>query len=129
MGSYWRLLGEYDAETQAWSACVGAMQTSPYIPDENATLKGVRVIIGQQAATTLTTGVQIRISATTFKPNTMHVFGQGSGLRTAPGTIPPQYDYACDQPVVAGVPVTVEGRCSDATAVTNDVFIMGRFES
>lgn len=129
MGKYWRLLGHYDAETATYSACVGAFQTSPYTPDEDARLVGLRTIVGRTAATTLTDEFQFRLTCTTFKPNTIHVMGVGSGLQTAPAFPAPVVDYQVDQPVKAGVPITVEGRCGNASAVTNAIYLMGLFQS
>ena len=129
MGQYWRVIGHYDAETATYSACAGALQTSPYTPDEDATLIGLRSIVGRTAATTLTDGVQFRLTCTTFKPNTIHAFGLGTGLQTAPAHYPVPIDFTCNQPVKAGVPITVEGRCENASAVTNTVVLMGLFAS
>lgn len=129
MGKYWRMIGHYDAETTAWSACAGAQQTSPYTPDESAKLIGIRVIAERTAATTLTDGVQIRLTCTTFKPNTIHAEVCGSGLQTAPAQQAQAMDFEVDQPVQAGVPISVEGRCANASAVTNDVKIYGMFQS
>lgn len=128
MARYWRLLGHYDAETATYSACAGAFQTSPYIPDKDGKLVGLRVVIGRTAATTLTDEVQFRLTCTTFDPNTIHVMGVGTGLQTAPAQVAPPIDYAVDQPVKAGVAITVEARCGNASAVTNAVYLMGMFE-
>lgn len=129
MGRYWRMIGQYDAETQTYSACAGAAQTSPYTPDEDARLVGIRAIVGQLAATSLTTNGQIRLSCTTFKPNVMHVGYMGNGIRTAPALAPAPLDFEVDQPVKAGVPITIEGRCIGASDVTNSVDIYGLFQS
>jgi hypothetical protein len=129
MGKYWRLIGQYDAETQTYSGCAGAAQTSPYTPDEDATLVGIRTVVGQLAATTLTTNGQIRLTCTTFKPNTIHVGYIGRGIATAPAIAPAPLDFEVRQPVKAGVPITVEGRCMGASDVTNSIEIYGMFES
>lgn len=129
MGKYWRLIGHYDAETNTYSACVGAMQTSPYTPDADGRLIGLRSIVGRTAATTLTDGGQFRLTCTTFNPNTIHAAFLGSGLQTAPAVAAEPLDFEVNQPVKAGVPITVEGRNSNASAVTNDIFLYGMFES
>lgn len=127
MGQYWRLIGHYDAETATYSACAGGMQTSPYTPDEDATLIGLRTIVGRTAATTLTDAVQFRLTCTTFKPNTVHAVALGTGLQTAPAAYARPIEFTMNQPVKAGVPITVEGRCDNASAVTNSVLLMGLF--
>lgn len=130
MGKYWRLLGDYDAETTTYSACAGGAQTSPYTPDEDAMLVGLRVIVSADAATTLTEAVQFRLTCTTFKPNSIEAMGNGGGLHTAPAFPPPPMDYPVNQPVKAGVPITVEARNVTAdTPITNNVLLMGCFES
>jgi len=129
MGKYWRLVGHYNGEAQTFEALAGTFQTSPYTPDENARLIGLRVIIGGEAVTSLTEGVQYRLTCTTFKPNTIHLAGVGNGIATAPQFKPPPIDYDVDQPVAAGVPITIEARHTVATAVTHNSMIMGLFQS
>lgn len=129
MGRYWRLIGQYDAETQTYSGCAGPAQTSPYTPDEDAKLLGLRCVVGQVAATSLTTNGQFRLTCTTFKPNTIHAGWQSNGLKTVPALATPPIDFQIDQPVKAGVPITVEGRCFGASDVTNSIELYGMFES
>lgn len=128
MGRYWRLLGHYDAETATYTACAGAFQTSPYNPDKSGRLIALRTIVGRTAATTLTDAIQFRLTSTTFNPNTIHVMALGSGLQTAPAVAAAPMDFPVDQPVQAGVGITVEARCANASAVTVDVFLFGLFE-
>lgn len=125
----WRCIGEYDAETTTYSALAGSAQASPYTPDFNGQLKGIRAIVNRQAATTLTNHVQFRLTSTTFNPNTIHVGAQGTGLQTAPAQNPEALEWPIDQPVTAGVPITIEGRCIGDTHVTNSVLLYGLFES
>lgn len=129
MGKYWRLIAELTGEATTWEAAAGAAQTSPYTPDEDARLVGIRTLVGRTAATSLTGQVQVRLSCTTFKPNTIHVAAVGGGLQTAPAFPAPVYDFEVDQPVKAGVPITVESRCLVANDVTNDIMVMGLFQS
>lgn len=131
MGKYWRLIGHYNGESQTYEALAGTFQASPYTPDENARLIGLRVFIGGEAATSLVEGVQFRLTSTTFKPNTIHVGAMGNGLRTVPtsGAQGAPVDFPVNQPVQAGVPITIEGRHNVATAVTAQAFIFGEFES
>lgn len=130
MSKYWRLLGEYNAETTTYSECAGAAQTSPYTPDANGRLIALRGVCGGGAATTLINHIQFRLTCTTFKPNTIHAAVQGGGLFTAPAFQPAPLDFVCDQEVQAGVPITVEARNVTAdTPVTVDVQLYGLFES
>jgi hypothetical protein len=129
MGKYWRLIGHYAGEAQTYEALAGAFQASPYRVPENCTLKGLRVIVSAEAASTLTEGVQFRLTNVNWKPNEIHIIAQGNGLRTAPGTTPPALDYEVNQPCSVGTDITSEGRNNVATAITNNIFIMGLFES
>jgi hypothetical protein len=129
MGKYWRVIGHYDGEATTFEALAGAFQASPYVPDEDARITGVRLIVGGEAATSLVNNLMIRMSCTTFKPNTIHLGGAGQGLRTAPALAPPMYDYEVNQPVKAGVPITLEGRHATGSPVTNNTLVMGQFES
>lgn len=129
MGEYWRLIGHYNGEAQTYEALAGTFQSSPYTPDENARLIGLRIIVGGEAATSLVEQFQLRLTCTTFKPNTIHVGGSGVGLRTVPAMSMPVYDYPVDQPVQSGVPITIEGRHAVATAVTANIQLYGKFRS
>jgi hypothetical protein len=121
-------MGHYDAETSTYSACAGAAQTSPYTPDFNGRLVGLRTQVSATAATSLVEHVQIKLTCTKFNPNSMECFGQGNGLQTVPCTPQQTNDFAVDQTVQAGIPITVEGRCTDGTPVTNNTYIYGCFE-
>lgn len=129
MGQYWRVIGHYTGEAQTFESVAGGFQASPYTPDEDARLVGVRLVGASEAATSLMEGYQVRLSCTTFKPNTMHVVGAGVGLATVPRVAIPIYDYEVDQPVKSGVPITIEARHVPATAVTANILILGCFRS
>jgi hypothetical protein len=129
MGQYWRLIGHITGEAQTYEAAAGNFQTSPYTPDEDAQLVGVRCICSPEAATSIVEGYQIRLTCTTFKPNTLHVGGAGIGLATVPRSTIPTYDWSCSQPVKSGVPITVESRHAVATAVTANILVFGCFQS
>lgn len=129
MGKYTRVIGHYNGESQNYEALAGTFQTSPYVPDEKCRLKGIRVITNGEAATSLTEGVQYRLSCTAWKPNVLHIVGSGNGLRTAPAAPQPIIDYEVDQPCEPGVPITIEGRHVTATAVTHNSLLVGYFES
>lgn len=128
MAKCWRLMGHYNAETQAYSACAGTLQTSPYTPDFSGRLIGIRTQVSDEAASSLVEHVQIRITCNTFKPNSIECFGQGRGLATAPAMANQSRDFMVDQAVSAGVPITIEARNDVATAVTNSTFVYGLFD-
>jgi hypothetical protein len=125
---FWRLIGEMVETATTYGPVAGPGAPSPYVPDVDAQLIGIRVIPGRQAATSLTNGFQIRLTCTTFSPNTLHVCACGSGLQTAPAQEPIGSDYDVNQIVKAGVPITIEGRNMYANGVTPDNLIMGLFE-
>jgi len=125
---FWRLIGEMVETATTYGAVAGAAAPSPYVPDVDAQLVGIRVLIGRQTASSLTNNFQVRITCTTFNPNTIHVGAVGTGLQTAPANIPNQVDFDVMQPVKAGVPITIEGRNTYANAVTPDNLIFGLFE-
>jgi hypothetical protein len=124
---FWRLIGEMVETATTYGAVAGAAAPSPYIPDVDAQLIGIRVITGRQTASSLTNNYQIRLTCTTFQPNTIHVGAVGSGLQTAPAQEPVTVDFQVNQPVKAGVPVTIEGRNTYANGVTPDNLIFGLF--
>lgn len=128
MPRFWRLMGEYDAESTTYSALAGT-PASPFTPDFNGRLLGLRTIPSGAAATSLMRHQQFRLTSNNFRPNTIEVGVQGSGLETAPLVPNNPIDWQVDQPVVAGVPIAIEGRnISAATPVTVESFIYGLFE-
>jgi hypothetical protein len=129
MGKYWRCIGHYNGEATTYEAVAGTFQASPYTPDEDARMVGIRLLQADEAATSLVENYQIRLTCTTWKPNTIHVCGNGRGLGTVPASPVQPIDYDMDQPVKAGVPVTIEGRHAIATAVTANILVMGLFIS
>lgn len=131
---YWKLMGQYDAETTTYSEFGVFGMSSPYSPVENARLKGLRAVVNRSAATSLINHVGIKLTCATFTPNSLEVGGQGSGLQTAPALqsgATSQTDWEVDQPVQAGVPITLEGRnISGAdTPVTVSVLLYGLFDN
>lgn len=128
MKRFWDVLGHYNAETQAFSACAGTFASSPYQPPIDGTLKAVRLTEGQEAATSLTCDIQIRMSCAIWKPNTMNMTLNGGGLKTVPVAYQAMKEFVCEQPVKAGTPITIEGRNATATGVTVSVLVEGLFE-
>ena len=95
----WRLLGQYDAESTTYSALAVSGMASPYTPDFNGRMIGLRTVVNRSAATSLINHVEFRLTCTTFRPNVIEVGGQGSGLQTAPAVQAAHVDWEVDQPV------------------------------
>lgn len=133
MGKYWKLLGQYDAETTTYSEFAVSGMASPYTPIEKATLVGLRAVVNRSAASSLINHVQFKLTSATFKPNSIECGVQGSGLQTAPALQSgdtAKIDWEVSQPVDAGVPITLEGRNVTAdTPVTVSVVLYGCFQS
>jgi len=126
---FWRLMGEYDGEAASYSAFAGGGGISPFTPDFTGALVGLRVIASREAATSKTNHVQLKLTCNTFRPNSIECGVEGTGLQTAPASSPVIAEWPVEQPVVAGVPITMEGRCPGAeTSVTNEVFLYGLFQ-
>lgn len=126
---FWRLMGEYDGEAATYGNFAGGAGASPYTPDFSGTLLGLRVIASREAATSKTNHVQIKMTCNVFRPNAIECGVEGTGLQTAPACGPVIAEWPVLQPVVAGVPITLEGRCPGAeTSVTNEVFLYGLFQ-
>jgi len=128
MGKFWRVMALYNAESTTYTACAGTIATSPYNPDFNGRLIGLRVLPGGDAATTLTELVQFRLTCTAWNPNAIEAVGIGNGLRTAPATAQKETDHTVDQPIKSGVGITIEARNVTAdTPVGVSVILMGLF--
>lgn len=128
MARCWRLVAQSVGEATTYEAAAGTLQTSPFTPDFSGRLVGLRVLTARTAATTLTDAMQWKLTCTTFNPNVIHVGNVGSGLQTAPAFPVPAIDWSIDQPVQAGVPITIETRCNNGSAVTNDCLLFGCFD-
>lgn len=135
MARYWDCMAEYDAESTSWSTpsgVGGSVTNGQYLPAGSGRLVGVRVVINRDAASSLTNHVQFKLSSNSFKPNTLIVGGQGSGLQTAPAFQSGSdsvLDWQLDQPIITGVPIIIEARDVTAdTPVTNSVLLYGCFE-
>lgn len=130
MVKYWELLAEYDAETTTYTACAGGYAASPYTPKRNARLVGLRVVVSNEDATTLTEAVQFRLTCATFTPEAIEAMALGTGLHTAPASPAPIVDCIVDQAVSAGVPITIEARnLTSETPVGVEVYLFGLFQS
>jgi len=131
MARYWKVLGEYNAESTTFSAFAGGGGASPYNPVEDARLKGLRVLINRAAASSLINGLVFRLTSSSFQPNTIEVAGVGGGLQTAPIAAVPYYDFEVDQPVRSGVQVTLEGKnvSETDTPVTVSALLLGLFDN
>jgi len=130
MGRYWKLLAEYDGEAITYAACAGAFATSPYTPEENAKLIALRIMVSNEAATSLTEAVQFKLTHAKFKPQSIEVGGLGGGLHTAPAFPVPFQDWIVEQVVQGGLPIKIEARNITAeTPVTVEVYLWGYFES
>lgn len=130
MGRYWKLIAGYNAVTTTYSECADSPGTSPYTPPRDARLVGLRAIEGSAALTTVLTAVQFKLTCDTFDPNSVEVGLAAAGIHTAPRGMVSTMDWVIDQPVKAGVPITIEGRILGAyTNVTPEVWLFGLFES
>jgi len=126
---YEKLIAHIQEEGINYAAAAGAMQPSGFNPVEKCRLTGIRVLPTRTAATTLLDGKQIKITCNTFRPNSIEVFVAGSGIQTAPAAQPIPIDFVVDQPCEPANTFTVESRDVNASAVTNDIFVIGKFES
>lgn len=128
----WVLMGEYTAETTSFSECTGGAVVSPFSPSVSGMLKALRVVANRSAATSLINHILFRLTCAEWTPNKIEVGGQGSGLQTAPALMSgdtSKMDWEVEQPVKAGVPITVEAKNVTAdTPVTVSALIYGLIE-
>lgn len=126
---HWELMGVYDAETTTYSAFAGTNGTSPYTPTDNGVLKAIRILESSQAVTSVMTHAQFKFTCKKWKPDSIEFGALGSGLHTAPRGAPTVIDWVTNQPLIAGVPVVMEGRISSAyTNVTTEWIVYGYIE-
>lgn len=130
MGKYWKLLGQYDAETTTWSEFAVTGMASPYTPQATGKLIGLRAVPNRSSAASLINHIEFRLTCDSFKPNSIECGAQGTGLQTAPALQggEARMDWEVEQDVQAGVPITLEGRNLTAdTPVTVSCLLYGLF--
>ncbi len=122
------MMAQYDAETTTYSETAGT-PASPFTPDFNGRLLGLRTIAARGAATQLLNHVQFKLTCNKFRPNSIECGADGSGLQTAPAIQPAPEEWPIDQEVQAGVPITIEARNVTAdTPVGVQVVLYGLFQ-
>ena len=125
----WRLLGQYDAETVTYSTFAVAGMASPFTPDFNGMMVGLRAIPNRSSAASLLNHVSFKLTCANWRPNVLEVGCQGTGLQTAPAGENAGMDWNVQQPIIAGVPITLEGRNLTAdTPVTVSALLYGCFD-
>jgi hypothetical protein len=124
---------QYDGEATTYAEAAVSGMASPFAPVESARLKGLRMIINRSSAASLINHVQAKLTSASFRPNSIEVGGQGSGLQTAPALQSgdsAKMDWEVDQAVIAGTPITCEFRNITAdTPVTVSVLLYGLFDN
>lgn len=126
---YYKLIAHIQEEGTTYAAAAGPLQATGFVPVEKSRLTGVRFMPSRTAASSLLDGKQVRISCATFKPNTIEFGVTGSGLQTAPAAPQSIQDFDCDQQCEPGNALTVESRGVNASEVTVDILVFGRFET
>jgi len=120
---YWTTLAENVSESTSWTACAGTGGSSPYYPEVAGRIVGLRTVVGNNAATTLTCHGEFKLSCGLWNV-TPKVAYQGAGLMTVPAFAPQPLDYACDLPIAPGNPIIIEARALSAdTEVTNGILL------
>lgn len=131
MARSWQLMSDYAAESTTYTVPAGGSVDNPYKVPKAGRLVALRLISVGDAATTLTEGIEFKLTNTHWSPNEMDgiVIG-GGGLQTAPHLQPPSVDYPVDQPVKEESDIKIEARNVTAdTPVGVRVLLMGLFES
>jgi len=125
----WELIAHNVSESTSWTACAGTGGVSPYNPSTKGRIVGLRTIVGNNAATTLTCHGQFRLQCGLWS-STPNVAYQGGGLQTAPAFAPAPLDFAVDLPIEPGYPITIEARTLSAdTEVTNGILLFACIQS
>jgi hypothetical protein len=128
MALHWEAVAQYDAESVTYTTCAG-VPASPFKPQRDGKLIGLRVIQNRSAATSLINHVQFRLNSRSFETPFIECGGQGSGLQTAPAIQPAPIDWQVSQSVKVGVDINIEGRNVTAdTPVSVSTMLYGLFE-
>jgi hypothetical protein len=90
---------------------------------------GLRTVVNRSAATSLINHIQWKLTCAAWRPNVLEVGAQGAGIQTAGVAETGPMDWAVQQPVLAGTPITIEARNVTAdTPVTVSALIYGCFD-
>lgn len=102
--------------------------TGKYTPLRDGRLLKVIIFIHGTAATSLVEGVRIELENTNWTPNRMKFGATGNGIRTAPATHQPAYEYVVDQPVSEKSGIVGQYVLPTGTPVTNNIAVYGVFQ-
>ncbi len=102
--------------------------TGKYTPLKDGRLLKVIIFIHGTAATSLVEGLRIELENTNWTPNRLKFGATGNGLRTAPATPQPAYEYVVDQPVTEKSGIVGQYIHATGTPVTSNVAVFGVFQ-
>jgi len=120
---FWDTIAESVSESTSWTACAGTGGSSPYTPPVAGKIVGLRTVVGNNAATSLTCHGEFKLSCGLWNVSPKVAY-QGAGLMTVPAFAPKPLDYACDLEIKPGYPIIIESRTLSAdTEVTNGILL------
>ncbi len=102
--------------------------TGKYTPLKDGRLLKVIIFIHGTAATSLVEGIRIELENTNWSPNRLMFGITGNGIRTAPATHQPAYEYVVDQPVTEKSGIKGQLVHATGTPVTSNIAVFGVFQ-
>jgi len=97
-------------------------------PPVDSIVRKVAVFLGGEAATSLVEDVRIELESSDWVPNRLHFCASGNGIRTAPATHIPVYEYDTELPMRTALGIRGDYIHSGGTPVTSRIRVMFGFD-
>jgi len=97
-------------------------------PPVDSIIRKIAVFLGGEAATSLIEDVRIELESSDWVPNRLHFLASGNGIRTAPATHIPVYEYDCALVMRTALGIRGEYIHSGGTPVTSRIRVMFGFD-
>lgn len=97
-------------------------------PPVDSIIRKVAVFLGGEVATSLIEDVRIELESSDWVPNRLHFLASGNGIRTAPATHIPVYEYDTALPMRTALGIRGDYVHSGGTPVTSRIRVMFGFD-
>lgn len=97
-------------------------------PPVDSVIRKVAVFLGGEVATSLVEDVRIELESSDWTPNRLHFLASGNGIRTAPATHIPVYEFDCALVMRTALGIRGDYIHEGGTPVTSRIRVMFGFD-
>jgi len=99
-----------------------------FAPPVDGVIRRIVLMIGGEAATSLVEDVRVELTSTDWQPNQLDFLASGNGLRTAPASHQPTYEYSVDLPMFKNTAIRGDYIHDSGTPVTSRLRVLFGFD-